>query len=267
MALTEEGKALTEANRLAQLGISAPAIIESQAAWRFLQLSDLDGSFPRWATIQLGILRRYYDRSKTAAAAYVREYRGAEIGATAGVIISPAFPTAEMLNVIRVGGPVALKQAIKKGTNPDVAYAHGFDRLSGLVNRQVLAGGRSLVDETTAKDSGAVGWRRVSDGNPCTFCAMLVSRGNVYRSKRTTEGNILRPSRSGGEKLLFHGHCGCTAEIVYGEWIPTETEQRWVDAYDKAAKEADAAGEARTQDTILHRMRRDGDFRDSPKAA
>jgi hypothetical protein len=93
---------------------------------------------------------------------------------------------------------------------------------------------------------------------------MLVSRGAVYRSKRSTEGDVLRPSRQGGDKLLFHGHCGCTAEIVYGEWIPNRTEQRFIDAYDKAAKQADNAGEPRTQENILWRMRDNGGFRDSP---
>ncbi|KAB5606685.1 hypothetical protein EHS19_06735 [Bifidobacterium jacchi] len=31
--------------------------------------------------------------------------------------------------------------------------------------------------------SRADGWRRVSDGDPCAFCAMLVTRGPVYTSR------------------------------------------------------------------------------------
>ena len=54
-----------------------------------------------------------------------------------------------------------------------------------------------------AKDALAVGWRRVSDGHPCAFCAMLASRGFVYHTAETA-----------GSMNRYHNDCRC--EIVPG---------------------------------------------------
>ena len=120
-----------------------------------------------------------------------------------------------------------------------------------------MMGGRQLIDETTGADQRAVGWRRVSDGDPCSFCGMLCSRGPVYRSADRAGDPVA------GSGTKFHGSCGCTAEIVYGDWQPSEAEQHFIDLYEAAAQEATSVDGVRTQDTVLWRMRRDGDLRDS----
>jgi hypothetical protein len=51
---------------------------------------------------------------------------------------------------------------------------------------------------------------------------------------------------------------------VYGDWIPTEQEQQWVDQYYDAAEQATAENGRRTAKTVLSRMRDQGSFRDSP---
>lgn len=47
-----------------------------------------------------------------------------------------------------------------------------------------------------------VGWRRVSSGSGCSFCAMLESRGAVYRRERSA-------------RFQAHDGCSCTAEPVW----------------------------------------------------
>lgn len=120
-----------------------------------------------------------------------------------------------------------------------------------------MSGGRMMIDATAKADTRAIGWRRVSDGNPCTFCAMLCSRGPIYASQERAE-------TVGGSGLQYHGHCGCTAEILYSEWIPNEAERGYIEDYEKAAREAKADGQQRTQDTVLWRMRQNSVYRDSP---
>jgi hypothetical protein len=144
------------------------------------------------------------------------------------------------------------------GRTASTAQSEGLRKFQGIMRRQVLSGGRQLIDETTGADSQAIGWRRVSDGNPCAFCAMLCSRGPVYRSADKAG------DPTAGSGLRYHGHCGCTAEIVYGEWKPSQQEQGFIDDYNKAAQEANAAGLARTQNSVLPRLRANGAFRDSP---
>lgn len=263
MALTVEGRALTESNRVAQVAIAARAAVVAKSLWSNLDVADLDGSTPAWLNANVALTRRFFDDSVRVQSAYVSEYREVELGDPDGPIVKPKFQTAEMRNALLLAGPVRVKLLVGRGESAGSAYSKALTKYTGIMRRQVLSGGRMLVDQTTQADSGAIGWRRVSDGNPCSFCAMLVTRGPIY-GKGGVQGDVMRPLRGGGSGLRYHGHCGCTAEIVYGEWKPTEVEQRYIDEYKKAAEEADEAGEARTQDTVLYRMRNNGVFRDSP---
>jgi hypothetical protein len=51
---------------------------------------------------------------------------------------------------------------------------------------------------------------------------------------------------------------------MYGEWVPNEAERGYIEDYEKAAKQAEADGQPRTQDTVLWRMRQNSVYRDSP---
>lgn len=266
MALTAEGRALTEGHRRAQLALSAQAAAASSGLWQGLDADDLDASMPLWLARNMQVLRRYNRTSVSTAGVYVQAYRRAELGddfADVGDIVRPAFATAQMSQALVLAGPVRVKLLTQGGMSATKAHSEGLRKFTGIMRRQVLSGGRMLIDQTTAADSQAVGWRRVSDGDPCTFCAMLCARGPVYRSasRAGTDGGGLLDNKSG---LRFHGHCGCTAEIVYGTWEPSEQEQGFVDDYQKAAQEANDAGFARTEQSVLPRMRANGAFRDSP---
>lgn len=86
-------------------------------------------------------------------------------------------------------------------------------------HQDTLNAGRGVVQASSPR------WRRVTDGDPCGFCAMLAGRGPVYHSKLK--------AGVGGNR--YHGFCGCTAEPFDGpadEWEPTPDEQRYIDAYD-----------------------------------
>lgn len=124
--------------------------------------------------------------------------------------------------------------------------------LGGLASRaqvEAMAAGRSMVE------GSATTWRRVTDGNPCGFCAMLASRGPVYGSRAdaltvTGRGKAVAPPSAkrkagavakgvkarGGRKLgeEYHERCGCSAEPFEGrfeDWQPTPEEQIYKDAY------------------------------------
>jgi len=264
MALTAEGKQLTEAHRLAQIAIAAQGEAVARSLWSTLDVSDLDRSTPMWLGANVQAARRFHGQSEELAASYVSEYRGAELGSAAGSVVRPGFDAALQAQTLLLAGPVRVKLLVGKGQSASGAKSGALSKYSGIMRRQVMSGGRMLVDATTKADKTAVGWRRVTDGDPCTFCAMLATRGPVYGS-----ADVARTVGNSG--LRYHGYCGCTAEIVYGEWKPTEREQEYVNSYEKAAAEATevdgrrvAPKPGREEDTILYRMRRDGIFRDSP---
>lgn len=82
---------------------------------------------------------------------------------------------------------------------------------------EVLRAGREKVMRSAPL------WRRVTDGKPCGFCAMLASRGPVYRS-----------ASEAGQGNKYHGRCGCTVEPYEGDpddWEPTPDEARFIEAY------------------------------------
>lgn len=75
--------------------------------------------------------------------------------------------------------------------------------------RIAMNGGRSELANSTRKDKRALGYIRLSrTGTPCGWCAMLISRGPVYKTERSAE-------RSYGDGDLYHDNCNCYAMPVY----------------------------------------------------
>lgn len=191
-------------------------------------------------------ITRRIGESQTAAGGYLIDYRRAEVGSPATVVTGSPVGTSTAL---LLAGPVRIKQLIGAGMDRDEAYDRAFTKYAGIVRRQTMMGGRLTIARTTGRDRRAIGWRRVTDGNPCAFCAMLASRGPVYRDAAAADG------------LQYHAHCGCTAEPAYSQWEPSEQEQAYIDAY----TDARYAERKRSTKQVLKAMRQSGSFRDSPR--
>lgn len=73
--------------------------------------------------------------------------------------------------------------------------------------RVTMNGSRNTTFQIASKDSRVVGWVRQSQtGSPCYWCAMLISRGVLYKS---------RESAGGIEANQFHDNCYCVAVPVF----------------------------------------------------
>lgn len=251
MALTSEGKRLTEAHRKQQILLSTRPMAKAKLIYGgVLNVADLDRSSLLWSELtQQAILDGYMD-SMTLAAAYMDRYTMAEIGSTEQ-IVTPAMDRDAVATDLRINGPVAIKKKIGQGIPPEEAKRQAMSSLLMAVQQQVLAGGRDLIDKTVRYSGSDGRYRRVTDGKPCAFCAMLAGRGPVYSEETSS--------------FRSHRACGCTAEQVFGDWVPTDREALWRASYKQAAMDADDAGEARLapslpkeqyEDTILYRMRR-----------
>ena len=124
-----------------------------------------------------------------------------------------------------VTGPIAIKVKLKRRAVPTVrpedeqlqraaqrstddASRAALVQASGAGMRHVIEGSRKTALTVIQRDQVALGWARVTDGNPCAFCAMLSSRGPVFGSKQAAA-------------FEAHDHCACTAEPVFdrrAEW-------------------------------------------------
>lgn len=251
MASTAEGRELTEAHRDAQIQVGARAESVAFALWGRLDINDLDGSTPYWLASTTIAVNRQMLESQRVASAYLSDYRTAELGSVAPIVLAAPTYTERAL---RFAGPVRVKRLIAAGMGAAEAYEAALTKFGGMARRQAMMGGRLTVAATAGQDRRAVGWRRVTDGNPCAFCAMLASRGPVYRDAAAADG------------IQYHAHCGCTAEPAYSySWNPTGDEERYVDAYVSARDKLFPNGKAINTDLLLAEMRRAGGFRDSPK--
>ncbi len=101
------------------------------------------------------------------------------------------------------------------------AHEEAGARQAAAAERIALNGARSELWSATSRDKRAIGYIRLSrTGTPCGWCAMLISRGPVYKSKRTAETAVY------GDGDLYHDNCHCYAVPVY-----SRTEYQTSDLY------------------------------------
>ncbi|MEU3011065.1 hypothetical protein [Nocardia asteroides] len=115
------------------------------------------------------------------------------------------------------------------------------ERVSATVERHIRQVDRETIIETANSSADEIGWARVLSGaENCAFCAMLASRGPVYRSDKSALSVVgdrrgrTRGSRELGER--YHDHCDCEAVLVREgqDWAGREEFERlqrmWVAA-------------------------------------
>jgi hypothetical protein len=83
-------------------------------------------------------------------------------------------------------------------------------RQAAAAERIALNGARGELWGATSKDRRALGYIRLSrTGTPCGWCAMLISRGPVYKSEATATTAVY------GDGDLYHDNCHCYAVPVW----------------------------------------------------
>lgn len=248
MAETAKGRRLTEAHRRKQIMVGESTARAVRSSVKYIEEEDISGSV-RWRWEIQRVTETGFNRSREIAQTYVDEFSLVESGERENIVV-PQYSFAETERAINVLGVAGIKSGIGSGLPYHRAVDAAVARLGAQCGQLAMAGGRGLIDATVRYSGRARGYRRVTDGRPCAFCAMLASRGPVYSQ----------------ETAFFRSHrfCGCSAEIVYRDWVPSEREADWAAAYKAAAGLADTAGEGRrapapnrdSEDTILWRMRR-----------
>lgn len=236
MATTVTGAELTEQHRRAQLALRSAFMRELVRLWPLIDLDKLDETAAEWIGFVTDLVLTWRLQSVDRALSYYDEFRRAEIGQplpNRGNYRSLAKPEpAAIRTSLLVTGPIGVKSRIGKGFDPRIAKAKALVDVSGAASRHVLDGGRQLITEAVVKDKVALGFMRVTDDDPCAFCAMLASRGPVYRSR---ESALTRRVPGENELHRYHDHCACQVEAVYSkdtEWPGRgrEFEQLWKDS-------------------------------------
>lgn len=224
MAATFAGAQLTVQHRSAQLAVRAVTLRQVLGVWPAFDPQHIATSWPPVENALMAIIGQRRTDSATTAAAYFQSFRAAErIGGTAAPVVSTfgASAAARAQTSLQVTGFVTTER-LTALRYPDPART-ALVRVSGAVVRHVLDGGRETLIASVRADRRALGWARATSGNPCSFCAMLASRGPAY-GERTGD-------------FQSHDHCACSLEPVYRrdqEWPPGSRryQRLWADVAD-----------------------------------
>lgn len=202
MAITRAGAKLTEAHRRAQLAVRSATLRDLLRIWPAWDVNAYASTWPPVEAALVPLIQHRGSISAGLAASYYTDFRSAEgIDGTGTPRVAPLIPVDDITAVLRRTGPANVGRLLSVGRRDAMAVA--LTDTSGEATRLVLGAGRDTLHGSIDADPKAHGYARVTDRSPCSFCAMLASRGAVYRSRQTAEGK------------KYHGHCGCTAEPVY----------------------------------------------------
>lgn len=219
MAVTDAGAALTEAHRQAQVRLAAETVQLMRILWPLLDPENLDATVDRWLRSTIRLVGDQRARSARLAAEYFRMFRSVEIGESDfAAVLADQPPPAMVATSLIVTGPVAIKRAMTRLVPLTTAVRNAEALSSGAAIRHVLNGGRDTLDANIRRDRRSLGFVRVTDASPCWFCAMLASRGPVYKAESFSAADA-RFQGFGAHKV--HDNCGCMIEPVFSD------ETRW----------------------------------------
>lgn len=238
-------------------------------AWHSMDFNDLDRSTPLWLSAAVPQVKTAYLQSQRTAAVFAHDVRMATLPEEAPLPM--ALPLVELPhNVIPlrfdgIGIPevapfphqqplvefddfplkdAAMSLTITGNYNVKAQMPGPADELmqaaqtnsNGAGVRHAMNGGRNATGQVLKFDRKIIGYARITDSDPCWFCALLASRGTVYttdsfaeggqRSKwngvltksdrhfKSPKGEVdLPPGFSNVAKV--HDHCRCQLKPVY----------------------------------------------------
>lgn len=196
--------------RAVQLAIRAQLLRDVTRLWPALDRKRLDETFPGWLQAMITLVTGYHGQSAEAAARFYQQARthAIESPTPSTLIQRAAVPSIEwMSRAFGFSGPGMLSRDLVR---PNTALSTTL----GTASRIALDGGRTTVEKTVKRDPAAVGWYRITDGAPCAFCALVASRGIVYKDEMTAGRTADRKFIGDGE-FKYHNDCGCSAAPAF----------------------------------------------------
>lgn len=224
MAATALGAQLTATQRLRQIQLRAITAENLTQLWPLFDPMDISKSWAKLEPILVALVQSRQPVSVRIAAQYLADFRRAEKIAGRVITSIPDLPLAgDIVPNLRYIGPVNAFALVDRGASLGDIARITLSNIEGELTRQILNGGRGAIVGTALRDDYAEGWTRVTDGNPCSFCALLATRGPAYKSEGTAD-------------FPAHRKCGCTAEVVYDRSaplppIPAQWEQIYKQSY------------------------------------
>lgn len=229
MALTDIGHRLSVDHRRNQQSIRREFLRGFSQLWPVWNVTD-PGSFGRLVDAALPLTEQLHGASSAATSRYLNAYRQVEGVQGETPDLTPArFNREAVQSSAYVTGQNQARRSLDAGFPTEQVRRTTLTTLTGAMARHVADGGRQTLMGAVREDGQAFGWERMTGPDPCPFCAMLASRGSVYKSRESAElvgfgsDNVrrgfpaqygrIRGTRQRGDS--FHDNCNCYAEARY----------------------------------------------------
>lgn len=206
----------------------------AQAAVATDAASQLRGMLPsvdpqaQWQQLVAWLFQLVQRSGRASATLAVHEYADARraAGVTGSYRPFPAEPP-PLAQVTRTAG-WALHPVLQpvEGATADLTVVH--DNLAAAVERLILDVGRDTITGNVEADRKAKGWARLTEPDACSWCALLATRGAVYKSERSAA------TKADGEG--YHTNCRCHVEAVFNVYEPPAQVRAWESQYLDATK-------------------------------
>lgn len=186
-----------------------------------LDVHDFDRTLDPFTRLIYALVFKYGQASASLAANYYRTTRR-DAGIAGRITIIPADPAP----------PAQVRTAVGWATTPlrqSVPDLEAFEtQLQGSTSKMVMDAGRTTVIDAVHRDKAAKGWARIpeptrSKSGTCAFCALLATRGLVYKSKTSSD-------------FRAHDGCECHAEPVFNAYEPSADVREWTSLYYKSTR-------------------------------
>lgn len=251
MANTELGRQLTVRHRERQLQLRAAVLQQFMRLWPVWNVGDPQ-SFDLLVQAALPVVRSGQQASGVLSRDYYRAYRMVEeiTGQTPSVALAQ-FNEEQVRSSMYATGEAQARRSIASGFPLDEVKRTALVTMAGSVTRHVANGGRQTLVDTIREDNQAIGWERMTGRDPCAFCAMIASRGAVFKSAESASkvgfgsdaaargfadphGRI-RGTRNRGQS--YHDHCQCYVEARFlGDPFLSEENRGYRDLWDESTK-------------------------------
>lgn len=249
--------------------IAASLALKLYPLWAIQRFDQLDRTTPLWSSAVLPNVKTAYLQSQRVTAVYANDVRmaslpeepplpmqipdvelpdrvplprfdAAHIPSVAQdpvhqpLVVFDEFQLSDVAQSLIINGNYEIK-AHMPGPEDELMYS-GLSNSTGAAVRQAMNGGRNATGNVVKFDRKIVGYARVTDADPCFFCALLASRGAVYAKSSFTKGGNKRwdgvltkadrhfaPPKDADNNLpdgytniaKVHNHCRCTLRPVY----------------------------------------------------
>lgn len=202
--LETTGTPLSQAQqaRAIQAALAVGLARDVNAAWPALDRKRLDATWPQWIQLMVTLVNRYRAMSALAATIYYQDVRETVVGQRLSESLLKLAPDADPQQLERAfgfSGPGVL-------SSDKYQDSSALSITQGTAQRFAADAGRGATLDAVKADRKALGYYRETDARPCPFCALLASRGPVYKHDSFAESNA---RFSGPGEIKVHNDCGC----------------------------------------------------------